>query len=209
MNATATKSPESSFRTYGEHIADGERGTLVMFERPSAEERALLVFPLTYCPNVADLLDVSNWEHIKSELGKVDPDGNDHQVASFGHWATPYDLMLVKADTEAYRVALELADSLESHPVLDEGDLSEREQQAFSDDLTSVLDGLTIVVNGIELGGESPEYDALFWAIDRELNENESQDNCDRSDVENVLRDLGFTYDESEFTWEGTLDIES
>lgn len=209
MSAAANKSTESTFSTYAEHIAEGQRGTLVMFSKPSADELAMLVLPYTFCPNVADILDTSNWETIKRELSEVDPDGTDHKVASFGHWATPYDLMLVKAGTEAHRIAEKLMSRYADYPVLDESDFSERESEAFSNDLTDCLNQLTIVVNGVELAGESPEYSALWSEIDRHMNECESQDSCDKSDVENVLRALGFTYDESEFTWSGELTIDA
>jgi hypothetical protein len=209
MSAAANKSTESTFSTYAEHIAEGQRGTLVMWERPSAEEMAMLVLPYTFCPNVADILDTSNWETIKRELAAVDPDGTDHKVASFGHWATPYDLMLVKAGTEAHRIAEDLMSSYADYPVLDESDFSERESEAFSNDLTDCLNQLTIVVNGVELAGDSPEYSALWCAIDQRMHERESPDHCDRSDVEETLRDLGFEYDDSELTWSGTLMIEA
>ena len=208
MSARKFKPVVTTFSTYGQHIDDGMRGTLVMFERPTEEERALLVLPYTYCPNVAEILDQSNWSTIQRELEKVDPDGNDHSVASFGHWATPYELMRIKAGTEAHAVAERLMARYANHPVLDESDFSDRETQAFSDDLTRVLNGLTIVVNGVELGSEGPEYDALFCALDSEMNESENHDSCDRSDVEEALRDLGFEYDADEFTWTGSLEAE-
>jgi len=207
MPATVTKLYESTFSTYAEHIAEGQRGTLVMFERPDADKLAMLVLPYTYCPNVADLLDESNWETIKRDLASVDPEGTDHEVASFGHWATPYDLMLVKAGSRAHAVAERLMRRYKGYPVLNEDDFSERESKAFSDDLTDCLGRLTIVVNGVELAGDGPEYDALFMAIDQAMHEQENQDSCDKSDVENVLRELGFTYDASESTWTGLLEI--
>lgn len=208
MSAAANKSTESTFSTYAEHIAEGQRGTLVMWERPSAEEMAMLVLPYTFCPNVADILDTSNWETIKRELSEVDPDGTDHKVASFGHWATPYDLMLVKAGTEAHRIAEKLMSRYADYPVLDESDFSERESEAFSNDLTDCLNRLTIVVNGVELAGDAPEYSALFIALDQHMNERETRDSCDRGELEEALRDLGFEYDADEYTWTGELTVE-
>lgn len=206
MSATeSNESAESTFATYGEHIDEGQRGTLVVFDKPSAEERAMLVLPYTFCPNVADLLDQSNWGYIKRELSAVDPDGNDHRTAAFGHWFTPYDLMLVKAGSEAHRVAERLMASYANHPVLDESDFSDRETQAFSDDLAGCINGLTIELDGAEVEGGTAAYDRLFCVLSSELTESESRDSCNRSDVEQALRDLGFTYDESEFTWRGSL----
>ncbi len=210
MSATKSlKSTETTFSTYAEHIAEGQRGTLVMWDRPSADELAMLVLPYTYCPNVADLLDESNWECIKRELAAVDPDSTDHKVASFGHWATPYDLMLVKAGSKAHAAAERLMSRYANYPVIDESDFSERETEAFCKDLVDCLGQLTIVVNGVELAGDGPEYDALFIAIDQAMHVSDSPDSCDRSDVESELRELGFEYDESECTWSGELTIDA
>lgn len=273
---------ETTFHTYGQHLDEGQSGTLVLWERPSAEERAMLVVPFTYCPNIAELLDQSNWHVLQTEIGaaarRVDrarrhvqyviktrtavhyADNNvlqvgtfaremvrfrfgatpakamlcklvdlpviegetvkqfaarldsaretsDYQTASFGHWATPYDLLLVRAGSRAHAVAEKLMARYANYPVLDESDFSERESQAFSDDLTSELESLTIVVNGVELEGESPEYDALFYALDRTINEQETQHYCDQSDLESALLDLGFEYDWEEMTWTGSLKI--
>lgn len=202
---SSTESSESAFITYGEHIAEGKRGTLVMFDKPSADELAMLVLPYTFCPNVADLLDTSNWECIKRELAAVDPDGNDHKTAEFGHWATPYDLMLVRAGSKAHEVAERLMARYANYPVLDESDFSDRETAAFESDLGSAIRGLTIELDGVELADSGPEYDRLFCVLASDMTESEIKDSCDRSDVEESLRDLGFTYDDSEYTWRGSL----
>jgi hypothetical protein len=204
--STTPSDTTTTFRTYGEHIAEGQRGTLIMFERPEAEELAMLVLPYTFCPNVADHLDESNWSVIQAALLAADPDGNDHHVASFGHWATPYDLMLVRAGSTAHVAAEAIMDRYEQYSVLDEDDFSQREHNAFHADLSSALAGLTIVVDGAETAEGEPLYDKLHRAISDILTERDSPDNCDVTDVERVLRDeLGFMYDESELTWAGSL----
>lgn len=148
------KQVESTFSTYGEHIEEGRKGTLVMWERPDAEELAMLVLPFTYCPNVADLLDESNWATIKAALVEVDPDSNDHQVASFGHWATPYDLMLVRAGSEAHTVAERLMASCADYPVMNEEDFSEREYAAQCEGIADCIRSLTIEDDGSEVDSD-------------------------------------------------------
>lgn len=197
------------FATYGSHIDEGMRGTLVMRGKATPEERALLVFPMTFCPNQSTTLSESNWFTLQAELEKVDPEGNDHQTVQFGHWVTPYDLMLVKAGTEAHRVALELAARLEGHPVLDEDDLSNREQAAFDEALESEIHGLTIEVNGVEAKKTGREHDAVYCAVSEYLTRRETPESVDASDVTRALTHLGFTYDADDFTWRGALDLPS
>lgn len=205
MISTKRNVSATTFSTYGEHIDDGQRGTLVMWEKPTAAERALLVLPYTYCPNVAELLDTSNWETIKAALAKADPTGVDHSIASFGHWVTGYELMLVRAGSAAHTVAEELMARYANYPVLNEDDFSERETAAFEEDLGDAIGRLTIEIDGAELADSGDAYDTLFCAIARELTEGENRDSCDKSDVEESLTELGFEYEESEMTWRGPL----
>lgn len=202
-----SKPKSESFITYADHIEEGKRGTLVMFGKPDPEDLEMLVLPYTYCPNVADLLDESNWETIQARLSEADPDGQDHRVARFGHWATPYNLMLVRPGTPAHDAAVELMEDYDAHPVLDEDDLSEREQEAYSEQLTEAFEGLSIVVNGVSIEGESNEYTALWSAVDQYLNRSETPEYVDRYDVEEALTELGFTYNDAGMQWEGTIEI--
>ncbi len=251
----------TKFTTFADHIEAGRRGTLVMFDRPDAEELAMLVMPYTYLPNIAELLDESNWEAICSQIGaaakRVDRarrhirhmliphvrnrpnrpvvrfaqdvcngsyavgsgpeyvnrlhslvdippiDGetvasfasrlddareqDDYKVVSFGHWATPYDLMLVRPGSKAHETAVELADRLENYPVLDEEDFSNRECES---QYQSVLDELGRL--DLESNGEPLSPDALGdLASEICQASNENQD-YDQSDVTEALGELGW-----------------
>ena len=75
------------------------------------------------CPVIltrdAGLVDRANWEAFTSEMERVDPDGESHEVHGFNHWACGYfDIILVKPDTPAHRLARELATGLEEHPLV-------------------------------------------------------------------------------------------
>jgi hypothetical protein len=59
------------FKTYADHISPKNSPTLCLWDKPSAEELEELVFPYTYCPNVAETEDDSNWEYIKTALDRA------------------------------------------------------------------------------------------------------------------------------------------
>lgn len=254
------------FETYADHISPKNAPTLIMWDRPEPGDPELdeLVFPYTYCPNVAEHIDTSNWEHITKAFAKaqartqkarrrvarlirakgtnactsdaifrvltlcdVSPqysdetglefverlerlaEQDDYTVKSFGHWATYYDIVTFRPGSACHRVAIELAKRLDCYPILDEDDVSERESEAFYSSMLEALNRLTIVVNGVEVAGNSPESTALQVAVDRHINDNESHDYCDTSDAEDALKALGFEYDSDEFTWTGTLTIDN
>ncbi len=186
---------ESDFQTYGDWI--DEQRHFAMWEKPDAEERAMLVVPMTYCPNVAGILDTSNWEGLRAALAEADPTGNDYSTCRFGHWATPFEFMTVRPGSEAHREAERIIAALADYPVLDEEDFSRRETEAFEADLERELGRLTI--DGAEDGSEA--HDALFCAIASVLCENESKDNCQRDEVEEALGELGYVYCEDDMTW--------
>ncbi len=203
IKTTTDSTDPTAMQTYGAYIdACYAVGNFMLWEKPDAEERDMLVMPVTYCPNIADLLEESNWETIQARLEAVDT-GEDFAIASFGSWATPYDLLLVRPGSACETEALAIMAALEDYAVLDEDDLSEREHEAAAASLTEALHGLTIVVDGSDA---PPGCTGLWQAMWEILTENETSDYIDRSDVERVLRDdLGFTYDEAEYTWTGSL----
>lgn len=79
------------------------------------------------------LLDESNWAAQSKIISESDPDGHDHAIASFGHWACGwFEIVLVRPGSDAYDRAVEIENSLDGYPVLDGSDLSERENEAVS-----------------------------------------------------------------------------
>jgi hypothetical protein len=188
----------TDFITFADHIEAGKRSTLVMFDRPDADQLAMLVMPVTYCPNVAGHLDESNWEAIKATLSEADPNGNDHEVVSFGHWATPYDLMLVRPNTPAHEAAQELADRLEDYPVLDEHDFSSRECESQYE---SVLESLGRL--DLESDGEPLNNNALNDLADQICQASNETRDYDESDVTEALGRLGWVLDAANEVWRG------
>jgi len=79
----------------------------------------------------SDLCDESNWSVATKEFEKIDPNGNDHQIHNFGHWACGwYELILVRPDSPCHKLATEFMCSLADSCLLDEDDHSEREHDA-------------------------------------------------------------------------------
>ena len=71
------------------------------------------------------ILEESNWETALTMLGG---ESTTVQVHRFGHWACGwFELILVDPNSEQAEIAQEITDSIESYPVLDEQDLSQRE----------------------------------------------------------------------------------
>lgn len=86
----------------------------------------------------SDVLSNSNFEGCRKEFGKLDPEGNDHENHCFTHWVSGwFEIFLVRPDTACHQAAAEIACALDSYPVLDEHDLSVREDalanEAWSD----------------------------------------------------------------------------
>lgn len=76
----------------------------------------------------SDLLAQSNFEAALKLLGG---ESDDVEVHRFGHWGPGwYEIILVRPGSDAEKKAQEIADSLESYPVLDDEDLSNREYEA-------------------------------------------------------------------------------
>lgn len=143
---------ESDFQSYGDWIA--EQRHFCLHDRPDAEELAMLLVPLTYCPNVSTTLEDSNWEGLLACLTEKDPDGNDYQVCSFGHWVTPYRMVMVKPGSEAHREAERIIAALADYPVLDDEDFSEREYAEQLEALKDSIRSLTIEDDGSEVDAE-------------------------------------------------------
>lgn len=93
-----------------------------------AEQNEWFVAPCSLTRD-SDSLAWSNWEYQRKALEAVDT-VEDLALYGFGHWGPGwYEIALVRPGSECERVARELAARLESYPVLDESDWSEREQE--------------------------------------------------------------------------------
>lgn len=83
----------------------------------------------------SDCLQESNWHVALKKLGgenydDVDDTG-DVRIVRFGHWACGWiEHIFVRPNTLAHKIAKKLESEIEDYPVLDENDLSEREDEA-------------------------------------------------------------------------------
>ena len=92
------------------------------------------VCPIVVTRDTQDPVTLSNWEVFKRELARVDPDGVNHETHRFGHWGPGwFEVLLVRPDTNATRTAQELTDAMDSYPILDDDDLSDREHALACD----------------------------------------------------------------------------
>lgn len=88
-----------------------------------------LVVPISITRDTEDPLTLSNWETILRSLKAIDPDGADHETHRFWHWGPGwFEIILVRPDSKCAIEAQECADAIESYPILDEHDFSEKEQ---------------------------------------------------------------------------------
>lgn len=79
----------------------------------------------------SDCLDESNFAVAERMLQEVDPDGKDHEVHRFGHWACGwFEILVVRPGTAAAKAAEGIESALADYPVLDDDDHCEREQAA-------------------------------------------------------------------------------
>lgn len=90
-----------------------------------------LVCPVSINRDTEDPLTLSNWHSFVSALSLNATTCEDFEIHRFGHWGPGwFEIILVRPDTAAAIAAQEMADALESYPVLDEHDYSEREMEA-------------------------------------------------------------------------------
>jgi len=76
----------------------------------------------------SDALERSNYTCAVESLEAVDPENLDHKVHSFGHWACGWlEVVIVRPETAAHKVAEEIEACLASYPVLDDSHFSELE----------------------------------------------------------------------------------
>jgi hypothetical protein len=88
----------------------------------------------------SDELVSSNWEAMIASLEEVDPDGDDHDTHTFGHWGPGwFEIALVRPGSAAHTEVERIASALADHPVLDEEDYYRREHDALVEYLVEVL----------------------------------------------------------------------
>lgn len=188
------ESTESEFITYAAWLA--QQRCFISFD-DNAEERAdWLVVPVTYCPNVATLLDESNWGALTSMLVEADPTGETYECQRFNHWATPYERYIVAPGSAAHVAAAKAVRSLSYYPVLDDEDFSRRECNAQYESVASEVHQLTFERDGEQLTAEQEED------LASEICQRASDSECmDRLDVEIALAALGWCYCDDDMTW--------
>jgi hypothetical protein len=157
------------------------------------DQQDWLVAPVTICPNVAECADESNWQAQLNALSEVDPDGNDHEVCWFGHWATPFDIVLVRPGTPAAECAAELAERLENYPLLNEDDLSEREDTEAFENVARIIGGMSLEYADGSNVCEGEAFDALISDVYAILSERETPISADTPDVAKALLSLGWS----------------
>ena len=73
----------------------------------------------------------SNFETVEKMLSKAYPEGETWETHRFGHWGPGwFEIIIVKPDTDAHRIGMEIAKRLDNYPILDEDDCSRREWEA-------------------------------------------------------------------------------
>jgi hypothetical protein len=171
-----------------------EQHCFARFDRDDTAVDAMIVVPYTFCPNVADILDESNHAAILEILKEADPSGDDYVIRKHGHWATPYEMVLVKPGSEAFKAMDRTIAALADYPVLNEEDFSERECAAQYESVTDELGRLDLQ----QANGE-PLTDEQQGDLASEICSGASSSELmDRDDVKSALEDLGWSVDDDD-----------
>jgi hypothetical protein len=73
-------------------------------------------------------LEESNYRSAMREFDKLDPDYNDHEEHSFGHWGPGwYEIIILRPASKCWETAVEIEGALADYPILDDEDFSELE----------------------------------------------------------------------------------
>lgn len=184
----------ASFQTYAAWLA--EQTCFISFDDNADEKADWLVVPVTYCPNVAEILDESNWAALQTMLEHADPTGETYELQRFNHWATPYERFIVAPGSAAHAAAAKAVCALADYPVLNESDYSERECEAQYESVASEVHQLSFERNGESLTAEQEDD------LASEICQHASNSECmDRLDVEIALATLGWCYCDDDMTW--------
>lgn len=69
----------------------------------------------------SDPVDRSNWETVIDAYDQADPDGTDHEILHFGHWAVGWvEEVAYRPGSKCAELADEFRERLEAYPILDE-----------------------------------------------------------------------------------------
>lgn len=161
---------------------------------------------MTFTPDTAGILDTSNWEVLQECLAVANPSGDDYDVHSFAHWATRFELLIVRPGTPAYAEAVRCVDSLANYPILCDQDYSRRECEAQSEAVSEACRGLSVTDDrGEDLTADAHEaleqriFEALYEAGHLKC----SDEGCWVSDeqMSEAMTSLGYTYNDTERQW--------
>jgi hypothetical protein len=75
----------------------------------------------------SNLLDESNWDCLVRLLEACDPEGNDHEIHRFGHWACGwFEIVIIRPGSACEKEAADCEAALADYPILDDMAYSER-----------------------------------------------------------------------------------
>lgn len=80
-------------------------------------------------------IEESNWRVMLRAYQEVDPEGTDHEVHYFRHWAVGWiEEVAYRPGSKVAEVAEQLRAQMANYPILDEHDLSELEHEMGLDE---------------------------------------------------------------------------
>lgn len=104
----------------------------------------------------ADLIEESNFEVALKVLGEIGGEGKDYAIFRQSHWACGWlETIIINPKSETLvEKAVEMENDLEEYALLDDGDYSEREYNAYCEARDSEVDD---EVSGDEIDAEIEE----------------------------------------------------
>lgn len=91
----------------------------------------------------SELIDECNFDVALDRFLQVDPDGVDHEVIRFGHFAVGWiDELITRSGSRCAELAAEMRAALDVYPVLDDDALSERECERESENWDAIISDL-------------------------------------------------------------------
>lgn len=185
------------FQTYTAWLK--EQQNFCLWEH-NPEHDSWLVVPHIHCPKVATCLDDSNWSALSIMLAEADPEAAQHECLYHSHWATDFEFYIVAPESAALEAAQQALQRLADYPILDEDDLSERENEEAFQSIVDGISGLTFERADSEL--TDSEISELASAIHSHMSDTNTgsldqvgQDGGggpDRPECEQALRELGW-----------------